>query len=294
MMIKKTCACSVLAGLVALANGDSLAAQQRKAPRPAQAASANPPAAPEVTSILEPRALAVLEAMSRRLTAARTMTFTAVATYESPSVLGPALAYSTISEVTLQRPDKLRVVTAGDGPASEFYYDGRTMTAFAPAENLVAVAEAPPTIDAALEAAHGSAAIYFPFTDVVVADPYRDLTEGLTHAFFIGQSRVVGGTTTDMVAIANDKTFAQFWVGADDKLPRRIRAIYLDDPSRLWHQVDFSDWKLDGRVAKNAFASERAAAAQRIQFARPDPPPPPPQQPPAPGGAPKKKPGRKS
>ena len=56
----------------------------------------------------------------------------------------------------------------GDGPASEFYYDGKTMMAYAPAENLVAVADAPPTIDAALEAAYNKAAIFFPFTDLLV------------------------------------------------------------------------------------------------------------------------------
>ena len=39
------------------------------------------------------------------------------------------------------------------------------MMALEPAENLVAVADAPPTIDAALKAAYDSAAIYFPFTD---------------------------------------------------------------------------------------------------------------------------------
>jgi hypothetical protein len=32
------------------------------------------------------------------------------------------------------------VITSGDGPASEFYYDGKVMMAFEPAANLVAVA----------------------------------------------------------------------------------------------------------------------------------------------------------
>src|SRR6266487_6176177 len=58
------------------------------------------------------------------------------------------------------------------------------------------LAEAPPTIDAALEAAYHSAAIYFTFTDLIVADPYKDMEEGLTLAYYIGQSRVVGATTT--------------------------------------------------------------------------------------------------
>ncbi|HXJ37605.1 MAG TPA: DUF2092 domain-containing protein [Candidatus Eisenbacteria bacterium] len=221
---------------------------------------------------LEPKAIEILKAASARLAAARTMSFTAVAWYESPSRIGPALVYTTASEVTLQRPDKLRIITAGDGPASEFYYDGKVMMAYAPAENLVAVADAPPTIDGALKAAFDSAAIYFPFTDLMVADPYKDLAEGLTHAFVIGQSKVVGGTTTDMVAIVSDGVFAQLWIGADDKLPRMIRAVYATDPSRLRHQVELSNWKLDGEVAADSFTSARAASAQKIQFARPDPP----------------------
>jgi hypothetical protein len=199
------------------------------------------------------------------------MTFTAVSTYESPTHIGPPLAYTIISEVALQRPDKLRVITPGDGPASEFYYDGKTMMAYMPAENLVAVAEAPPTIDGALKAAYDSAAIYFPFTDVILADPYKDIADGLEHAFVIGQSRVVGGTTTDMVAIVSDRVFAQVWIGADDKLPRMLRAVYADDPSRLRHQVEFSNWRLDGPIPADAFTSSRAASAPRIPFARPDP-----------------------
>lgn len=234
----------------------------------------------------EPKALEILKAASSRLAAARTMRFTAVVSYESPSRLGPPLVYTTRSDVTLQRPDKLRVITPGDGPAQEFYYDGKTMTAFEPAQNLAAVAEAPPTIDAALEAAYRSAAIYFPFMDVIVADPYKHIADGLELAFYIGQSKEVGGTTTDMVAYATHGVFVQIWIGAEDKLPRRARAVYGNDPSRLRHQADFSDWQLDGAVPADAFTSARAASAPRIPFAHPGVPPPG-AGPPAQGGAPK-------
>jgi hypothetical protein len=157
------------------------------------------------------------------------------------------------------------------------------MVAFAPAENLVAVAEAPPTIDAALQAAYDSAAIYFPFTDVIVADPYQGIDDGLTHAFYIGQSRVVGGTTTDMVALVNHWVFEQIWIGADDQLPRKVRAVFLADPSRLRHEMEFSQWQLDPAVPAEAFASSSAGAATRIAFGRPDPQLPPGATPPAQG-----------
>jgi hypothetical protein len=132
---------------------------------------------------LEPKAYDILKAACNRLPAAHSIAFTAVVMYESPSVLGPPLAYMTKSEVAMQRPDKLRVITLADRPRSDFYYNGRTMMAFAPAEDLVAVGDAPPTIGAALKTAYDKAAIYFPFSDVIVADPYKDLSEGLKVAF---------------------------------------------------------------------------------------------------------------
>ena len=78
-----------------------------------------------------------------------------------------------------------------------------------------------------------------------MADPYKDLAEGLKVAFYIGRSSVVEGITTDMVAFGNDNVFAQVWIGTDDKLPRRLRAVYLNDPSHLRHDLQISNWKLD-------------------------------------------------
>jgi hypothetical protein len=247
--------------------------QTSKSPIPAKK-KVSKETAPPVRLGLEPKAMEILKTACDRLAAAKSMSFAAVVTEENPSRLGTPLAYTTKSDVILQRPDKLRVITSADGPASEFYYNGKTMVAFAPAENLVAIAEAPPTIDTALKLAYNSAAIYFPFTDVMVADPYKGITEGLITAFYIGQSKVVAGTTTDMVAYADKYVFVQIWIGTEDKLPRMARAIYRNDPSRLRHQVEFSDWKLDVDVSPDVFGSANAANAKPIAFAHPNPKPP--------------------
>lgn len=243
--------------------------QQPKTPKRPQAAKKEAPAPPPVQMTIEPQAIEILKAACDRLAAARSMRFTAVATYENPSRLGTPLAYTTKSEVTLQRPDKLRVITPADGPATEFYYDGKAMMAFAPSENLLAIADAPPTIDGALEAAFKTADIYYPFTDLIVADPYKAVSDGMIMAFYIGQSKVVGGTTTDMVAFADSDVFVQVWVGAEDKLPRMVRAVYRADRARLRQQLEISDWKLDLDVAGEAFAPVNASGAMPIEFSRP-------------------------
>jgi len=252
----------------------------------AAAAEASP--APEPSPSLEPKAIDILKAASSRLAAARTMKFTAVHFYESSSRHGHPLAFTTKSQVALQRPDKLRVIMSADGPASEFYYDGKKMMAYAPAENLVAIADAPGTLDAALEQAYNSAAIYFPFADWIVTDPYKEMSDGMTLAYYIGQSKVVGGTTTDMVAYIDHGVFIQAWIGTEDKLPRLLHAVYLDDPERLRHTLILSDWQLDPAVPADTFTSAKAASANPMPFAHPHPEASPGAEPTAKGKPPKK------
>jgi hypothetical protein len=265
-MRKRVALLVVLAASVASAGAQ--APHQGHVPQAAAKPAEGRPAS-GVKMTLEPRAMALLQAASERLAAAKSMSFTAVVGYEYPSRLGPPIVYSARYDVTMQRPDKLKVVMPGDGPASELYYDGKAMVAFAPAEGLAAFADAPPTLDAALKAAYETAAIYYPFTDLIVADPYAALTEGAKLAFYVGPSTVVGGTKTEMVAWANDDVFLQIWIGSEDKLPRRIRAIYRADTERLRHEMELSNWQLDAPVAAGAFSSEKAQSAQRVPFAHP-------------------------
>lgn len=252
-------------------------AQQAAAAPRAAAAKAPAKAAAKKGSpykpVVDPKAMAIIKAMSDTLAAAKSMSFTATVGYEFPSKLGPPLVFTTRYDVAMQRPDKLRILTLGDGPTSEFYYDGKTMTAYAPVENLAAVISAPANIDDALQAAQKTAAIFYPFMDVVAADPYIAFTTDSVEAFVIGQSKSVGGVATNMVAWANNDVFLQMWIGVDDKLPRRIRAQYRTDKLRLRHELELSNWKLDPVVPADTFASAKAASAGKMNFAAPAPPP---------------------
>jgi hypothetical protein len=260
--------------LVGAAFAASAAAQPSAAPKAAalaqpaalkKAAAKPTPARP----ILEQRAVELLQGMSARLAAAKSLSFTAVASYEYPSRLGPPIVYTMRYDVALQRPNQLKIVVPGDGPASEFVYDGKEMVAFAPAENLVAVAAAPPTLEGALKQAFDSAAIYFPFTDLLLPDPYGAIAPGAILAYVVGPSAIVGGVKTDMVVWANDEVFLQLWIGTEDKLPRRMRAQFRADPKGLRHDLELGNWQLDGSIAADHFSTAKAKAGQPMAFAAP-------------------------
>ena len=231
--------------------------------------------APEA-QVLEPKAIEILKAASKRLAGARTLAFTAVIADESPSRLGPPLLYVSRADVTLQRPDHLRILNSGAGTRTEIYLAGTQLTAWAPTEGFIARATVPPTIDGALEAGYKLAHVYFPFADLVVDDPYGVIAPDLRLAFYIGRSEAVGGVTTDVIAYATDEVFIQAWIGVEDKLPRRLRAIYLMDQGNLRHEMELSGWKVDLKLAASTFTLPAAAAKARpVAFERPGPQPPP-------------------
>ena len=73
--------------------------------------------------------------------------------------------------------------------------------------------------------------------------------------------------------IANATLQMQIWIGAEDRLPRRLRAIFFAEPEAFRHDVELADWVVDGPLPPETFTSERAMRAPRMAFARPDAPP---------------------
>ena len=143
------------------------------------------------------------------------------------------------------------------------------MAVFLPEANLVAVETAPPKLDDMLEAAYAKAGIYFPFVDFI-GDPYAAITEGLTSAFVMGKSKIVGGVETDIVAIATKDIHAQIWIGSADKLSPRL--VWLN-PARSVEKprsmIEFSNWRLGAPLAAESFQSAAAAKAGKMKFAKP-------------------------
>lgn len=234
-------------------------------------ARAEQTSAPQATTPLkvDQKALDLLRETGDTLAKAKSMSFRVKRAFEEPAANGQPLFYTILTDVSLQRPDKLKVITLADGPPSEFYYDGKEMAVFLPAANLVAVEAAPPKIEELLEAAYAKAGIYFPFVDFIVDDPYTAITEKLTSAFVVGQSTVVGDTTTNIVAIANPDFQAQIWIGARDKLPRLVWINPTNSKTKPRSMLEFSNWRLGTPASAKLFHSAKAWSAPRMKFAKP-------------------------
>lgn len=222
--------------------------------------------APAAPVTIDPKVIAILRTSCDTLSAAKTMTFTALNTYERAAGNGQPLYNMVLDHVTMQRPDKLRVHKVGDGIPNEFYYDGKTMAVYVPSTNVVSIADVPPTIDEMLNSAWDVGTIYFPFANVLISQPCSVLDGRVKSAFYLGQSTVVGGTRTDVVAVTGNEVQAELWVGVADHLPRMLRGTYSSVPGHPQYQIDYSDWHLGARVKESEFDSGKAATAKRVPF----------------------------
>ena len=240
---------------------------------PAVARADTAPAPQAIAPPIDPKALDLLRQMADTLAHAKSLSFSVRRAFDEPAANGQPLLYMVASDIVLQRPDRLKIITLGDGPASEFYYDGKEMAVFLPGrtprESLVAIETAPPKLEDLLEAAYTKAGIYFPYVDLIVDDPYTAITEKLTSAFVMGQSTVVANTKTNIVAIANSDFQAQIWIGANDRLPRLVWMNPTGAAHRPRSMMEFSNWKIGVATTAKTFHSTEAWSAARIKFAKP-------------------------
>jgi len=237
-------------------------------PLHAETPQAPAPAAKAGSEAVAPAALKILKEMSDRLAKAKALSFNVRRAFDEPAANGQPLFYMVDSKVSLRRPDQLKVEVLGDGPRSDFYYDGKEFAVYFPEQGLLAAETAPPHLEEMLETAFAKAGIYFPFVDFIVDDPYAAVTEKLTSAFVVGQSKAVGGTTTDIVAIANPDFQAQLWIGAKDRLPRLVWINPTNGKTKSRSMIEFSNWLLD-TPKLNLARAPGAAKAGRIKFEKP-------------------------
>jgi len=222
---------------------------------------------PAATS-LDPRALDALKLMSDTLAQAKSVRFDARSMAPIKSPQGIWVSLFGTARVVKQGGDKLFAETRGDFFPYDFYFDGKTVTAYSPTKNFYAEKPALGTIDDVIETAYREEGKSFPYADILVAEPYKVLTEGLLKAVYVGQS-TIGGVKTDHLVFINKSVEWQIWIGVADHLPRLVYANYMDDISEPSYTVGFLNWKLNEPVNPGTFVFQNTSRAAKVEFRNP-------------------------
>ena len=251
---------ALAAAMLALAPDRSLAqgASPKAPPTPAATPAPPPP--------LEPAALDRLKAMSELLKAAPRFTFKAVTDRETPSTNGQMLDFVSVSRVSVERPNKVRVDAAGDRFAASLWYDGQSLTIFSDKCAFYAQVAAPATIDETVQLLLDRLDTPLPVAGFLLADPYAKMMGGVKTAFDAG-SALLEGSTCRHFAFSEPDADWQLWIEDGAKpLPRRLAVTYKKVPGSPRVLALLSDWNLSPTIPAGEFTFTPPAGATKVEW----------------------------
>jgi hypothetical protein len=256
MSIKPVIAFSVVIAC-ALAQG---ASAQNKPTAPAAGANAPAPAVAESADRL-------IKEMSAYIGSANEFTFHADVTFDHMLPSGQKLQFSAAEEVVLQRPGRVYVEWNGDLGARQFWYDGKTVTLYDPAQPFYASETAPPEIDNMLEQLVPKLDFAPPLADFLYRDPYKTVRSNIQYGFDLGQNDVNGRTCRTLAFVEKDIDW-QIWIeNGPQPTPCKLVITYKNQPLQPQFTAVFSDWDFTPRIDDAVFTPELPPGTQKIPFA---------------------------
>jgi len=222
--------------------------------------AATPQAVPE--AVFDPRARALLEAMSSTLAAARTLALKVETQREVRIEDGQVATLRASPTIVLRRPDRLRADLSGDRVNAQVLYDGQRIVVYVPASNVYAVDAAPPTIDGLLTDLETRLGIPIEISDFLVSNPIAQLPPGLDGRLL--PDTAIDGKAMHHLLLVRPGARFELWLPVDrPSLPRRM--LLVRDGRRVLQ--DFVEWRIDPRIEDRLFAFEPPPGSSRIPFA---------------------------
>jgi hypothetical protein len=209
-----------------------------------------------------------LREMSATLASAKTMRFEIRNLRPMKVAGGDWITLVGAETVMREGKDKLFVETGGDLYPFRFYFDGKTVTAFAPKDNVYARKDAPGTIDEVLDRAAKKGEVAFAFADLVSSDPYASMTKGIQSAIVVGTS-TIDGVETQHLAVHGKEMDWEIWIGTKDRLPRMVTLTDVGDARKPTQTLLLSDWALVESLPADAFRLDAPADAIQVPFRDP-------------------------
>jgi hypothetical protein len=216
---------------------------------------------------IDPNALAELRRMSDTLGRAGSLTCRTRVAMEIPAPNDQSLTLFPEGRMALRRPDKLRVRYAGDAPPFDLFYDGSSVTLFAPHAKVFSTVKAPPTLDAMLPGLHRETGLRLPGLPLLRQDPYSVLVRDLQGAVLVGPS-TIDRVPCRHLAFRRPGVNWEIWIESGPRaLPRRLVATFTDRPGRPRTIVGFSDWNLHPWLPDALFRFRKPAGTTEIPLA---------------------------
>lgn len=215
---------------------------------------------------IDPEAQRLLKASTDFLASQKRFSLETRNSLEVVLTSGQKIQFNHTARQSVQRPDKLRAERTGDLVEQVFIYDGRSLTLRNRKDGVYAQVPAPDTLEGMLDFARSKLDVVAPAGDLLYANAYEILTEGVTQAFVVGKS-VIEGVRCDHLAFRAPHVDLQVWIqeGAQP-LPRQIVITTRDLPNAPQFAVTVTKWNLRPQFGAETFSFVPRGSDRKIEF----------------------------
>ncbi len=157
---------------------------------------------------------------------------------------GEMIQYRRSLQIAVRRPDRLRIEEVGDRGRRRLIYDGKTVTLVDFTSGTYAVADAPATLDEALDLFTDRYGLVMPGSDFAYSDPYTALTEEAVQGVYLGVSEAYE-TPLHHLAFRQEDLDWQLWLPEKvPLLPARLLIVSKTDDGYPRMAVEMTNWRL--------------------------------------------------
>lgn len=222
----------------------------------------------QVTGI-DPDADVIARAMADTLRGAKQLSFHAETSMERLMSNGSMVELPASLDITVRRPDGLRVDRRSVKGHRLFQYDGKTVGLLDVDRRMYAIGEAPPTIDAMIGALEERFDLVLPLSDIVADDPYIAFSSDFADDGALLGAYPYKGKTCDVLAYRNESIDWQIWVSREEpRVPMRLAIRYESEPGIPRFTADLSNWNLSDATPEADFTFAAPADAKKIEVSK--------------------------
>jgi hypothetical protein len=220
---------------------------------------------PAAQSDIDPLALRVLATVTDPIHHANSYSFRALVSNEKLGTNGQIITLFHVTEVTVQKPDKLRLNVLGVGQKVELFYNAGQTTLYSPDSHLYTTISSPKTIDSTLDDLE-SKDIFVPIRNFLASDPYKSLSDGLKSGYVVGQVKLFDQEVHQLAFTEPDAEWQLWVVGGDEPRVIRLEVVNKSKPFHPRTVVQFSEWNLKPDITPATFTFTKPAGAQQIEL----------------------------
>jgi hypothetical protein len=235
----------------------------------AGAAVAQTPA-PTAAVERDPKALEALAAMGKHLRSLKQFSVRAETTTDEVLTTGQKIQFGGTVEYKVSQPNRLRAEVRNDRVHRQFFYDGATLTQYAPKKKLYGSVKTPATIAETLKMADEKFDITLPLADLFYWGSENSGIADIKEAALIGPA-LIGGVDCDHYAFRQADVDWQVWIARGPKpLPLKLVVTTLEEPG----QPQFASvlkWDIQPKFDAKTFTLVPPKDAHRIEVAKNSP-----------------------